>query len=231
MFQQNKSMKTSDWWSHPADGFYSYNVEDCDEHLMLWTWVCSRCRVSLLQVQQNICDSSDESNICAPHRLKELKSFIFHPNCSNLGLFEVDSGTCSAHFSSAESWSSASVLWRIVIKSARSETWQCVCECVCLRSHAVCFQMSGLDWFLLPLINSSCTLMLCIENCWMAFSEIKTTNSAFHNLTGDWREADSCLIASLGDFFLIGELSTHQLFLFSIHVGWVRSCCSACQNI
>lgn len=33
----------------------------------------------------------------------------------------------------------------------------------------------------------------------MAFSEIKSTNSAAHNLTGDWRRADSGGIASLGD--------------------------------
>ena len=92
----------------------------------------------------------------------------------------------------------------------------CVWESVCLRSRAARFEMSGLDWFLLPLINSCYALMFCIENCWMAFSEIKTTNSAFHNLTGDWREADSWMIASLGDFFFFpkGELSTPSGFLF-----------------
>ena len=130
---------------------------------------------------------------------------------------------------------------RIVIKSARmNRAWPCVCVCVwesvCLRSRAARFEMSGLDWFLLPLINSCYALMFCIENCWMAFSEIKTTNSAFHNLTGDWREADSWMIASLGDFFFFpkGELSTPSgffFFFFYIHVASFKHCCSACRFI
>lgn len=58
----------------------------------------------------------------------------------------------------------------------------------------------------------------------MAFSEIKTTNSAFHNLTGDWREADSWMIASLGDFFFPkGELSTPSGFFFFFTSMWPRS--------
>lgn len=59
----------------------------------------------------------------------------------------------------------------------------------------------------------------------MAFSEIKTTNSAFHNLTGDWREADPWMIASLGDFFFPkGELSTPSGFFFFFFTSmWPRS--------
>lgn len=55
----------------------------------------------------------------------------------------------------------------------------------------------------------------------MAFSEIKTTNSTFHNLTGDWREANSWMIASLGDFFFPkGELSAPSAVFTST---WPRS--------
>ncbi len=100
---------------------------------------------------------------------------------------------------------------------------------VCVRTRAVRFEMSGLDWFLLPLINSCYALMFCIENCWMAFSEIKTTNSAFHNLTGDWREADSWMIASLGDFFFSQRGIKHTIKFFFIHVASFKHCCSACQ--
>lgn len=63
----------------------------------------------------------------------------------------------------------------------------------------------------------------------MAFSEIKSTNSAAHNLTGDWQQADSGGIASLGDrsFFPTGELSApsglpHIYLFFNIHVSSLK---------
>lgn len=136
--------------------------------------------------------------------LRPWNALFVHCNLSDVDLLLMDTRTFNDHFGTANSLkfyvSSLKNCNQISQNERDLADYECVCVCVCLRSHAVSFEMSGLDWFLSPLINSSCTLMLCIENCWMAFSKIKTTNSAFHNLTGDWREVGSWLIASLGDF-------------------------------